>query len=154
MSRISKRHSGDIKKIDSERLRLNTRIGQLSKWSEQAYLDKLDGSISKDQWKSLTSSWNSEKTRLTHQLGSIEQENKNIVPAAQRILELSQKLPTLWDRQNSFEKRKLVDLLYSNSTLDGATLSATYKKPFSFIAEGYQTQKWRGRRDSNSRPPA
>ncbi len=144
MSQISKRRSGDVKKIASERLRLNTRIGLLSKWTEQAYIDKLEGTIGKEQWQSLTSLWETERSQLSEQLRILNQENQNIVPAAQRILELSQKLPALWDSKNSFEKRRLVDLLYSNSTLDGANLYATYNKPFSFIAEGTQTQKWRG----------
>jgi len=34
------------------------------------------------------------------------------------------------------ERRQKIDLLYSNSSLDGATLSAAYKNPFSITAEG------------------
>ena len=125
-------------------MRLNTRIAHLSKWSEQAYIDKLEGTIGKKQWQSLTSSWETERGQLSEQLRILNQENQNIVPVARRILKLAQRLPALWDSRNSFEERKLVDLLYSNSTLDGANLCATYNKPFSFIAEGTQTQKWRG----------
>jgi hypothetical protein len=69
--------------------------------------------------------------------------------AADRVLELAQRLPQLWHEQDNFEKRKLVDLLYSNCKLDGRSLSFTYRKPFSFIAEGRQKQDWLGDRDSN-----
>ena len=60
---------------------------------------------------------------------------------ASKILELAQVLPDLWIKQNNFEKRKLVDLIYSNCKLDGKTLCASYRKPFRFLAEGGQSKK-------------
>ena len=38
---------------------------------------------------------------------------------------------------------KQLNSLPSNCTRDGVTLSVTYNKPFSIIAEGIQTQEWR-----------
>lgn len=44
--------------------------------------------------------------------------------------------------------------LLSNCTLDRGTLYPAYKKPFDILAEGLQSEDWRGGRDSNSRPLA
>ena len=91
----------------------------------------------------LSESWESERIRLQAHLEALSEDRPDVLMTAGKILELAQKLPDLWLRQNNFEKRKLVDLLYWNCALDGANLSATYKKPFSIIAEGTQTQEWR-----------
>lgn len=134
---------------ENERLRIQTRLGQLKKWSEQAYLDKLDGTITEDQWKVHVRTWDLEIAHLQTELVALNDNGAAIITTAEKILELAQKLPQLWVNQNSWEKRKLIDLVYSNCQLNGGSLSLTYRKPFSFIAEGSQSQIWRGTWDSN-----
>lgn len=141
---LAKRQNKSLTTVAEEQKRIDIRLGQINKWSEQAYLDKLDGTISAEHWTSLSHRWDAELIQLQAQQDMLHNDNANILPTAQRILELAQKLPALWYRQNPFEKRKLVDLLYSNCQLDGASLSATYRKPLSFIAEGAQSQQKRG----------
>jgi site-specific DNA recombinase len=153
ISHLAKKQGRSASKIEGERLRLQARLGQLKKWSEQAYLDKLDGTISEDQWRAHSRAWDIEIAQLTAQLESLNGNGSNILATASRILELSQKIPGLWVKQNAWEKRNLVDLLYSNCQLTGGSLSLTYKRPFNFIAEGNQTQNWRRGRDSNPRYP-
>ena len=60
----------------------------------------------------------------------------NKIKTVEKILELLQVLPSLWDTRNLTDKRKMVDLLYSNFVLDGATLCYTYKNAFNVFAEG------------------
>ena len=144
MTRLSKRHASAASRIQAEQRRIQVRLSQLDTWSEKAYLDKLQGSISEDHWKRLSVNWDAERIQLQAQLDNLGSERPDVLFTAERILELAQKLPALWDKQNPFEKRKLVDLLYSNCQLDGASLSATYRKPFSLIAEGAQSQQKRG----------
>jgi hypothetical protein len=38
-------------------------------------------------------------------------------------------------------------MIYWNCVLDGANLSAVYRNPINYIAEGTQTKKWRALRD-------
>jgi len=144
LSGLAKRQNKSLTTVAEEEKRIDLRLGQINKWSEQAYYDKLDGTISAEHWATLPHKWDTERIQLQAQLNTLQSDNANILPTAQRILELAQELPALWDRQSPFEKRKLVDLLYSNCQLDGASLSATYRKPFSFIAEGAQSQQKRG----------
>ncbi len=144
LSELEKRQNVDSSKIKSDKLRFQMSLGQIEKWSQQAYIDKLEGTIGNEQWMMYNQKWEAESAQIRHQLNSLDGDFSRILPAAERILELSQKLPSLWVEQNNYEKRKLIDLVYSNSCLDGVSLSATYKKPFSFIAEGNQNKKWRG----------
>ena len=59
-----------------------------------------------------------------------------------RILELASKAYSLWIRQDSFEKRKLLDILLSNCTFDGENLHPDYKEPFCWLAEGLECSDW------------
>ncbi len=147
MARLSKRQATSKKRVDAERQRIAISLGQIDTWMQQAYQDKLEGAITAEHWKTLSNKWETERIHLRSQLEALNGNGPDIIHTAGRILELSQKLPDLWLGRNNDEKRELVDTLYWNCTLDGATLSATYKKPFSILAEGTQTQKWRGLRD-------
>jgi len=144
LEELTKDQRKSDQRIEAEQLRIRKRLTQLDTWTEKAYMDRLEGLIADDQWKKLSVQWDAERVDLQSQLAQLDNENPDFMPTALSILELSQKLPALWDAQNNFEKRKLVDLLYSNSQLNGATLSLTYKKPFNYIAEGHQSQKKRG----------
>ena len=144
MARLSKRQASSGKRVDAERQRIAIRLGQIDTWTERAYQDRLEGTITAERWKIASSKWDAERIHLQSQLEALNGNGPDIIHTAGRILELSQNLPDLWLSRNNDEKRELVDLLYWNCSLDGLTLSAAYKKPFSILAEGTQTQKWRG----------
>ena len=50
--------------------------------------------------------------------------------AGVKLLRLAQNAYTLWLTQPHTEKRKLLNLLESNCTFDGVSLTASYRKPF------------------------
>ena len=144
MKGLSKRHKTSAKRVDAERQRIAIRLGQIKTWTEQAYQDKLEGTITAEHWKTLSGKWEMEQVHLQSQMEALNGNGPDVLFTAKRILEFSQKLPNLWLSRNNDEKRVLVDLLYWNCRLDGASLSATYNKPFDILAEGTQTQEWRG----------
>lgn len=61
---------------------------------------------------------------------------------------------SLYLTKETTEKRKLLNCVLSNCTLDGVTLYPTYKKPFDMIAEGVKTKRKYPRQDSNLLPSA
>jgi hypothetical protein len=71
-----------------------------------------------------------------------------------RILELANKAYSLYVRQNSAEKAKLLKMVLSNCRLDTVSVYPTYRKPFDLICGAAKTGEWYARRDSNSRPLA
>ncbi len=133
--------------MDAERQRISIRLGQINTWTEKAYQDKLEGTITAEHWKTLFSKRETERIRLQSQLETLNGNGRDVLMTAERILVLSQKFPDLWLSRNDDEKRGLVDFLYWNCTLDGATPSAAYKKPFSILAEGKKKKKRRALRD-------
>jgi hypothetical protein len=81
-----------------------------------------------------------------------------------RLLELSQKAASLYSAQIPAEKRKLLNMVYSNSTWAGGELAPNFRKPFDMIAvsnQAYQIEKatnpkksglfdiWRSTKDGN-----
>ena len=73
---------------------------------------------------------------------------------AEKILELAKQAEFLYESQDPPEQRRLLETVLSNCTFDRGSLVPTYSKPFDLLVRGNETGCWRGRRDSNPRPPA
>jgi site-specific DNA recombinase len=86
-----------------------------------------------------------------------------------RLLEVTRKAGNLYRKQDAWGRRRLLDFLLSNSSWKDGELRAEFRQPFemvevaamAFAARGEGDTRvigacfeWRGRRDSNSRPPA
>ena len=63
---------------------------------------------------------------------------------AVRVFELSQALRDKWVTADIPEKRKLLEIVCLNWTLDGVNLVPTMRKPFDILAEGLLVQSGRG----------
>ena len=145
----------DKRRFHTEALRrLQNQYNLLQAKMEKAYEDKLDGAISDELWLKKSAQWEVEIERTRIQMERYEKANVSYYEEGLRILELCQKAHSLYVKQNPFEQRKLLDCVVSNCTIDAGTLSPTYRKPFDSIAKRVEMNDWRGRRDSNSRPPA
>ena len=84
-----------------------------------------------------------------------------------RLLDLSRRAHELFAKQSAGEKRKMLDLLVSNSSWKDGELAVTYREPFDTIAKTATTQRalaptgtseearsevWLRLLDSNQRP--
>jgi site-specific DNA recombinase len=144
--------TGQERLQETEQTRVRSRLDEIDAWQEQAYTDRLSGKITERQWQSLNDKWLQESKELKSQLRATTRRHETWYPVSQKILELLQYLPALWDMVVGEEKRKLVDLIYSNCALDGRTLCVTYRKPFRYFAEGSDSGNKLGDRDSNPDP--
>ena len=72
---------------------------------------------------------------------------------ARYLLQLANKAPAIFESSEAETKRELIKLVLQNPVIDGVTLSATIRKPFSYFAEGSDQHIWGERGDSNPRPP-
>jgi site-specific DNA recombinase len=63
---------------------------------------------------------------------------------AVRVFELSQKLADRWDAADIAEKRRLLEILGLNWTLDGASLVGELSKPFDALAKDPPLKVGRG----------
>jgi hypothetical protein len=55
---------------------------------------------------------------------------------AVKVFELSQTLRQKWLTANYAEKRRILEIVWLNCTLNNATLCPTMRKPFDVLAEG------------------
>jgi len=60
------------------------------------------------------------------------------------IIELARNAYPWYLQQNSTQKRKMLQILCSNYSLDGCNLHYSYKKPFDILIEGSTSSDWSG----------
>jgi site-specific DNA recombinase len=139
-----------IRKQQGERLQ--QRLASVRNRIDQAYTDKLDGKISEELWTRKAIEWQTEEQQVLLALQGFEQSQPDRILNSIRILELANKAHSLYLKQNSAEKAKLLRIVLSNCAVDAVSVYPTYRKPFDVIFQRVKTEEWCARRDSNSRP--
>jgi len=132
--------------------RLQQRLTMLRRRLDQAYIDKLDGHITDEFWDAKSAEWHEEERRLLAAIADLDQAKPSRLLDGVRILELANKAYSLYFRQNSSEKAKLLKIVLSNCAIDAARAYPTYRKPFDLIFQAAQTERWWAWGESNSRP--
>ena len=80
------------------------------------------------------------------QLDAVDRSHDETAELAAKVFELSQTLRNQWLTADYPEKRRLLEIVFLNCTLDGVTLVPTIRKPFDVLAEGLLSEKSRGER--------
>ena len=138
-------HNSCVKQLEKQVKVLQDRI-------DQAYLDKLDKRISEDFWQSQTAKWLKEKEDLTVKLLAHQKADTNYLENANLIIELARKAVYLFKKQDAEQKRKLVNLIVSNSTYKGEKLDITLRAPFDVIMKSKESGNWLPGTGLNRRP--
>src|SRR5215469_3808404 len=147
-----KGHEEAFRKEQEQRLR--QRLSALRHRLDQAYLDKLDGTITEDFWNRKSADWVSEEQQVLLALQGLEQPRSERFLDAVRILELANRAYFLYLKQPPAEKARLLRIVLSNCKVDAVSVYPIYRKPFDLIFQRAKNEEWRARRDSNSRPSA
>jgi len=133
--------------------RFRKRLAQLRKRLDQAYVDRLDGTITEEFWEAKSAEWQQEEQTILASLRDLEQAtNPNRVLDRVRVLELANKAHSLYVTQSPQEKAKLLRMVLSNCTVDALSVYPTYRKPFDMIFERAKTKEWWAWVDLNYRP--
>ena len=141
-------------KVSAEQTRLDSRLTAIRHRMDAAYSDKLDGKIPEDFWERKMSEWRMEEQQVQMAIsGLANAETSDRALDAQKVFELANKAHFLYISQNPVEKAKLLRMLCSNFSVDAASATPTYRKPFDMIFKRAQLEEWLGREDSNLRPP-
>ena len=98
------------------------------------YIDKLDGSVSQNQFDRMSESFRKEQSDLLRQIEKHQQANQTYLDEGIRLLELSQNVVSLYEKQEMREKRRLLNFVCSNSQWKDGVLIPTYRKPFDLLA--------------------
>ena len=127
---------------DRQVARLQDQERRIQKRLDAMYEDKLDGKITEEFWERKSREWRQKQLQLHEAIERHRTANQFYFDEGVRVLELAQRAYDLWLRQPQSEKRKLLDILLSNCTFDGATLLPEYRKPFCWLAEGHGCPDW------------
>jgi len=78
------------------------------------------------------------------QLDVLDRSHDETAELAEKVFELSQTLNERWVTADYATKRRLLEIVCLNCTLDGVTLAPTMRKPFDVLAEGLLSENNRG----------
>jgi len=139
---------------EAEVNRLSRRYKKLDQFLSRAYEDRLEGHIDLELWEEKSSLWKREQADILGQIESLKKANTSYMEEGLQLMELAQQAHTLFLEMTPDEKRDLLNLVLSNPQILDGKLNYFYKMPFSLFTNVTDLEIWRGRRDSNSRPPA
>ena len=77
------------------------------------------------------------------QLDVLDRSHDETAELASKVFELSQTLRQQWLTADYAAKRRILEIVFLNCTLDGVTLCPTMRKPFDVLAEGLVSEKSR-----------
>ena len=137
-----------------ERTRLKERLEAVRRRIDQAYTDKLDGKISEEFWHRKRSDWQREEQEIeTTIAGADAEKTDDRLLDVKRILELANKAYLQYLTRKPAEQAELLRKVLLNCSINGISITPTYRKPFDMIFRRAKREEWSGREDLNLRPP-
>lgn len=115
---------------------LRNRQTRLQKMIDNAYEDKLNGTITTDLWTRKWTEWQDELVTVRQELAALENASLDYYQTGVKILELANSAYDKYLERDAADKARLLRKILSNSTFTRGTLCPTYKKPFDILAEG------------------
>ena len=105
------------------------------------YVNKLDGRVDAGFFDRKAKKWRTEQDRIMGLMGEHQSAIQTYLEEGIRILELSQHASELFQKQEAYEKRRLLNFLLSNWTWKNGELEVTYRQPFDMIVEMHREHK-------------
>lgn len=121
---------------------LNREHKQLQHYLDTAYQDRLNGVIDAAHWADASMKWKNRQASIMDALKRLLSANGAYLDTGIRILELSNKAYGMFKVRESHEKRQLLNIVLSNSVLQGNKVTPTYKRPFDILVKGSSESNW------------
>ena len=121
-------HEEAIKRLQAEHRRLGERMSAMN-------FEKLDGKIEGDFVDEMAGAWREEQRRLPRDIDRHEEAERSYMDEGVRILELARNAQALFERQPAREKRRLLDLVFSNCSWEDGEMVATFRQPSDILAK-------------------
>ncbi|MFZ6022366.1 MAG: recombinase family protein [Patescibacteria group bacterium] len=122
----------------------NKQIKRLENRIEKAYEDKLDGSITQDEYDNYRKKFRAEQQDYKEKLGRLEQADEEYYITVSLLLELASRSNELFLGSEPDEKREIIQLTLQNLSLKEGKLQYTLQKPFDSIFKTAKSLKWGG----------
>ena len=153
-------HDAAIARLQAEHDRLQARLDAM-------YVDKLDGLIDATFFDRMSDQWRGEQERCMRDVAHHQTANRSYMAEGVQLLELARNAGKLFAKQESREKRRLLNFLVSNCSWANGKLSVSFREPFDLlmktvtadakrkaaggVPDGF-SEKWLPGPDSNQRP--
>ena len=128
---------------------LDAKEKQLENRLDQIYLDKLDNRISLKKHDELHGKFSKEMEDIQDQRQKHQSSNLKYFELGANLLELANKGEKVYLKASPEKKRIMLNILFSNLSLEGENLLIIKQKPFGLIAQRAKNQNWSECRDSN-----
>lgn len=139
-----------MKHLRQEYDKLENRISKLAD-------DKYDESITDDFYNKKLKEYSEKQAKILKEINKHDKADKDHYITINTILSLAQRAKQIFESSEIDEKRYLLNFLLQNLELRNKKLEYKLKTPFETVLLAKTTSssfEWRGRRDSNPRPPA
>ena len=113
---------------------LNKRYNQIQKRLDMLYDDKLDGKITEDFYNRKFKQYSEEQDAILIQLKKHKNSNINYFELGSLLLEVASRSAEIFKKAQDQEKRELINLVFSNLSLNGEELRYSYKPAFKILA--------------------
>ena len=132
--------------------RLNKESKEITKMLDNLYMDKLKGRITENEYDKYDQGFREEIAVLESQLGMLQETDDSYYITAKYALDLSSRAYDLFISSEVEQKRQLLKLILQNLMVEGKKVRIEAKKPFNFILDFVDGQRWLPEQDSNLRP--
>ena len=102
---------------------------------EQAFILKLDGTITHDFWKTQNDKWQAEKDKLKIQLDEIDKLDKQFYEQADTLLSFTDNAYEFYLQGNTTQRRKILEIISEKITYKDKTFNLILKPVFQTIVE-------------------
>lgn len=128
-------HNNAVANLKAEHSKIQSRI-------EVLYEDRLDRRITPEIYDTKVQELKQKQVDILDQMKRHEQADKNYYIQMGRLLELASRAHELFTRSKVDQKRRLLQSLVSNLTLNGKKLSISLQEPYDLIFEHVSRSQW------------
>ena len=128
-------HESQCKLLQEKYEKLERRINKI-------YIDKLDELVTDNFYKKMTRQWKEDQEKISRQIEKHKKANVNYFEIGLKIIELSKRLYSAYLEKNNEGKRKILDILLSNCTLNAGNLCYNYRRPFYLFVKEPSRSVW------------
>ena len=112
----------------------------------------ITNTIDKETYHLKNNEYENSKIEIENRLEKIKQPKVSIDEAIDNILNFSENSYNIFKSVKTDEKRKILNLIFSNFILDGKNVEISMRKTYNLLSETRGCIEWWAQMDSNQRP--
>ena len=114
---------------------LQTEIKKLETRKDKLFDLYMDGDIDKQKWSEKNYQYETEIERYKNELKNFKLTSDEFIDKGKNIIELSKQTYNLYKKQTAEEKRRLLEVMFEQITVENRLIKYTYKMPFCYFAQ-------------------